>query len=136
MVTRIQIPRLRLDVPVVAVADQLDPAINVPFWWGASALPGDGLDGSTVVLGGHRNTHMAPFYGLGGLQSGDQIILTTADGKTWTYTVTISEELPADPATTDHLMDQSGAGERLVLFTCTPIGQVTHRLLVWAELTS
>lgn len=130
-ITRIQIPRLKLDQPVVAVANELDPAINVPFWWGNSALPGDGIAGSNVVLGGHRNTHLAPFYGLNGLQANDEIVLTTADGHTFTYRVSGSEVIQPDEV--DRLTDQSGNGQRLVLFTCTPIGSITTRLVVWAD---
>lgn len=94
-------------------------------WWPGTARPG-GI--GNVVLSGHRTTFQQPFRYIDRLSPGDVIDVTTDVG-TFRYLVTGSEVV--EP-TAVRIVAQTPE-RTLTLFTCTPIGLDTHRLVVHAR---
>ena len=83
------------------------------------------------AIAGHRTTYGQPFYRLDEVAPGDEIVLTTVQGR-FVYRATGSEVVDADRsdvvATTDPTIAQ------LTLTTCHPRYSATRRLIVSAEL--
>lgn len=99
---------VRLDVPVIGVRTDLlrlglqaDGTVDVPplespdaGWYEHSPAPGD--VGPAVLLGhvDSARTGPGPFFRLGALSPGDEIIVTRADGSTVTFRVDRVETFP------------------------------------------
>ena len=94
-------------------------------WWPGSARPG-GI--GNLVLSGHRTTFQQPFRYLNRLAPGDTIDITTDIG-TFRYRVTGTEVV--DPIAV-RIVAQTPE-RTATLFTCTPIGLDTQRLVVHAR---
>jgi LPXTG-site transpeptidase (sortase) family protein len=143
--TRLVIPRLGLDIPVLPVGVKTIHAggkakvvwADVPNAGGfhqTSAYPGH--PGNTVI-NGHRDILGAVFRHLDRLEAGDEIILYVGD---MAYPYYVSETLVV-PETFASAAQRAESlrligympEERLTLVTCTPIGLATHRLLVIAK---
>lgn len=123
-----------------------------------SNLPGTG---GTFVIGGHRTSETRPFYALDTMQLGDDIFVTTTWGVRYHYVVELVEQeipkaefyctveslaecqTPGGFAETfvgrvhsSSLYEGMDPGERLVLYSCTPIGSTSHRVVVVAKLVA
>ena len=87
--------------------------------------------GGTTAIAGHRTTYLAPFRHIDALRPGERIVLEMPYGR-FTYTVTGSRVvLP------NHVSVIEPAGyPRLVLSACTPLFSASHRIVVFARLTS
>ncbi len=97
--------------------------------WPNSSTPDKG--GNTVFLA-HRFSYTGPhgaFYYLNKLHPGDDIGVVW-NGKTYTYTVTSSGEVPPS----DTSVEDNTSDSRLTLFTCTPLWHPVNRLVVVAKL--
>lgn len=123
---RIQIPKLALDFEL---RDQItQESIDLgPSHWPGTAAPG--AEGNAVIAG-HRNSHSAPFRGLGELTPGDQILLIDQYGRSFTYTITEMFVVYPDAM----WITEQAPGRTLTLFTCHPIGSAAQRLVVRATL--
>lgn len=84
-----------------------------------------------AVIAGHRNyTHGDHFNRLGEVETGDIIRYTGKSGEVFTYEVyEILVLSPDDPA----IFEQPEDKEILTLYTCHPIREATHRLIVRAD---
>lgn len=125
MMARLQIPSLKLDLPIYHGDgdDVLRQGVgHVP----GSSLPVGGA-GTHSVLAAHSGLSTATmFTHLDELKTGDTFTITVM-GETLTYRVSdIATVLPDD---TDRLRPVAGS-DLVTLVTCTPIGINTHRLLV------
>ena len=107
---------------------------------GALHLRGTGFPwqrGTNVYVAGHRlgfpgTKSYLVFWDLNKLENGDEIILTDANGTTYTYQV--FKEFVVSPV--DMHVTQPVAGQNIVtLQTCT-LPDYSERLIVQAELTS
>jgi sortase A len=132
-VGRIEIPHIGADFVVVNGTDTASleegPGIYSRSSYPQRTFPG--LHGTTAIAG-HRTTYLAPFRHIDSLHKGDRIILTMPYGR-FTYTVTAqSVVLPNDVGA---VVAPAGY-PRLVLSACTPLFSASHRLLVFARLTS
>ena len=121
------IPKLDMKLPVVEgiTEELLKTAIgHVP----ETAVIGDI---GNAVIAGHRNyTYGSMFNRLGEIENGDRIEYTSADGESCLFEVfEITEIEPADQIAFIQPTDES----IITLYTCTPIREATHRLLVRAE---
>lgn len=121
------IPRIEAKLPVTAgvAVEQL----KVSEGWVTQTAP-IGSEGNAVIAGHRSYTYGRHFNRLGELEAGDEIRYTSADGEDMTFLV--SEILtiePGDPAT--FAAPPEGTAQ-LTLYTCTPIREATHRLLVRA----
>lgn len=132
-VGRIEIPRIGANYVVVngTGTSELEegPGIYSRGLYPQRTFPG--LSGTTAIAG-HRTTYLAPFRHIDELRAGDGIVLTMPYGR-FTYTVTGHRVvLPSDVAAA-----VSPVGHpRIVLSACTPLFSASHRILVFARLTS
>jgi LPXTG-site transpeptidase (sortase) family protein len=100
-------------------------------WVIDSALPGD--DSGSVILYGHNNIHSSVFRSLADLAAGDAIVLSNAQGE-WFYEVAEVHILPVSGTSGEraeyaqHLLP--GLAPRLVLISCWPPDNNTHRVIV------
>lgn len=90
--------------------------------------PSAGQNGN-IVLGGHRTSAKAPFRNLHKMKSGD-IISLVVNKKTYKYRVT--GHLIVKPSAV--WITKQTPTATLTLFSCHPIGKVTHRYVVRAVL--
>jgi sortase A len=126
-VGRIRIPAIGANFVVVkgAGASELE---NGPGIYPETGFPG--VPGTTAIAG-HRTTYLAPFRHIDKLRRGELIVLEMPYGR-FTYTVVGSRVvLPTDVA----VLDPVGYS-RLVLSACTPLFSASHRLIVFARLTT
>ncbi len=121
---QIRIPRLSIDAPIDEVGLIGDGKVEVPRdvsrtgWYRYSqVLESD--EGSTVIVG-HRDgvdQGAGAFYGLGELQLGDRIVVTTAGGDRVRYEVVARESFDKQIVPLDELFSSAGP-HRLTLITC------------------
>ncbi|MDQ4065160.1 MAG: class E sortase [Actinomycetota bacterium] len=126
--TRLQIPRL--DVDVIVVEGTTPAALHA----GAGHYPDTALPGEkgNVAIAGHRTTYGRPFNRMDELKVGDEIILTTPIGK-HTYEVT-ADPWVVDPLDWSPIYDFNKRGSYLTLTSCHPEGSAAYRIIVRAEL--
>ena len=78
-----------------------------------------------VVVGGHRVSHDKPFRHLEQLEPGDDVIMTTDEGR-FVYKVTGTEVVNPDALwIADQTAEYTGT-----LFACTPPGSTRQRIVV------
>ena len=126
-VGRIRIPAIGASFVVVkgSGAQELE---NGPGIYPETDFPG--VPGTTAIAG-HRTTYLAPFRHIDRLRRGEPIVLEMPYGR-FTYTVIGSRVvLPTDVS----VLDPAGYS-RLILSACTPLFSASHRLIVFARLTS
>jgi len=123
------IEKIQMTMPVVEGVEKelLDIAVgHVP----QTAAIGDI---GNAVLAGHRMYDYGRFFNrLGEVEYGDIILFTSTDGVQMSFTV---DEIlviePDDQTAFEQPLDKA----QITLYTCTPIREATHRLLVRASLT-
>lgn len=117
----------QIEIPALGVSEELNVGMTLtainrgPSWWPGTAKPG-GV--GTAVIAGHRTTWSRPFHDLDQLAAGDEVILTTEDGR-FTYAVTAVDII--DPSDTS-IADQRWEHEA-VLFACHPKGSARFRIV-------
>jgi LPXTG-site transpeptidase (sortase) family protein len=127
------IPAMLLEQPTLeAPESKWFSVLKQGIWrWPDSSTPDRG--GNTVFLA-HRFSYTGPhgaFYYLNKLKIGDQIGVLW-NGKTYTYTVISSTEVPP----TDTAVEDNTPDARITLFTCTPLWHPVNRLVVVAKLNT
>jgi len=143
--TRLSIPAISLDIPVVPVGVKTINDVggsrvvwadvpNAAAFHQTSAYPGN--PGNTV-LNGHRDILGSVFRNLNKVEIGDEIKLYVGDVE-YPYLVTETLVVPEAFASARQRAENLRLigympEERLTLITCTPIGLATHRLLVIAK---
>jgi sortase A len=126
-VGRIRIPALGASFVVVKGSGSTELE-NGPGIYPETDFPG--VPGTTAIAG-HRTTYLAPFRHIDKLRLGEPIVLEMPYAR-FTYTVIGSRVvLPTDVS----VLDPVGYS-RLVLSACTPLFSASHRLIVFARLTS
>lgn len=137
--TRLRVPRLGVDAPVVPVSVQPDGLLAVPGdvdtigWWSAGAAAA--APSGTVVLVGHVDSaRQGPgaFFGLRTLQPGDRVILSGADDRTAAYTVAARRQYPKSALPSGEVFGQHTT-PRLVLVTCG--GRFNHETRHYSDNT-
>ena len=127
-VARLEIPRMGLNRIVVegATADALTKG---PGHFPETPLPGQL---GNAAIAGHRTTHLHPFFDIDQLQPGDEIIVTTLNGR-YVYHVTGTDVVaPEDYAAVIPTTDVTKA--TLTLVSCTPRYSAKNRIVVRSEL--
>ena len=127
-VARLEIPRMGLNRIVVegATASALTKG---PGHFPETPLPGQL---GNAAIAGHRTTHLHPFLDIDKLQPGDQIFVTTFNGR-YVYEVTGTDIVaPTDYADVIPTTDATKA--TLTLVSCTPRYSATNRIVVHADL--
>lgn len=124
-----------LEIPSASVADIVVSGATVsalrhgPGHISGTALPGE--PGNSAIAG-HRTTYGAPFANLDDVKVGDDVRVTTRDGR---FTYTVNDVKIVEPNQTDVLRPQKGR-TLLTLITCHPRWSTAKRLIVVAELAS
>lgn len=121
----IEIPKLNMTQNVYEGVELT--VLNVgPGHWPGTAMPGG--YGNTVIAG-HRVTHSKPFRNVDKLVAGDDIFVSTSQGR-FNYKVKSVEIVyPKDI----WIVDQT-PGFQLTLFACHPPGSATQRIVVHGDL--
>jgi sortase A len=127
VMARLEIPSVGIDTYVVSGVQPADLKKG-PGHYPTTPMPGQ-LGNSAIA--GHRTTYGQPFFRLGEVDVGDQIVVTTVQGR-FVYRVTGSEIVP--PRRSDVIATTDPAVARLTLTTCHPKYTATNRLIVYAEL--
>ena len=123
-----------IEIPSIGVTKPLLQGVsltvldNGPGHWPGTALPGQI---GNVVIGGHRTSHGRPFRNIDQLVIGDEVILSTGDGR-FVYKVTSTEIVTPDAI---RVIDQTAA-YTATLFACHPVGSTRERFIVHLELST
>ena len=127
VLARIEIPSIELDAKVVSGV-QPEDLKQGPGHYPDTPMPGQ--FGNSAIAG-HRTTYGQPFYRLDEVAPGDEIVLTTVQGR-FVYRATGSEVVDANRADVVATTDPTIA--QLTLTTCHPRYSATRRLIVSADL--
>lgn len=122
---QIEIPSIGLDKVLFQGVD------TATLKKGPGHMPWTPLPGQpgNAVISGHRTTYGAPFFNLDKVEVGDQIVITTALGKS---TYEVRRSIIVKP--TDVWVTDSMPGAWITLTTCNPKYSARQRLIVQAEL--
>lgn len=125
MMGYISIPEIHVEVPVYQGTDEKQLQSGAG-WWPGSSLPTGG-EGTHCVITAHTGLAKAKlFTDIDQLVEGDTFTLTILD-RTMTYQV--DQVIVTEPEDISELYIQDGM-DYVTLYTCTPYGVNTHRLLV------
>lgn len=124
---RLEMPSIGVDAVIVAGVKPNDLKAG-PGHYPGTPMPGQ-LGNSSIAC--HRTTYGAPCFRLDELGAGDEIIVTTVQGR-FVYTVTGGEVVP--PNRGDVVLTTDPTVAQLTLTTCDPVYTATNRLIVRAEL--
>jgi sortase A len=124
---RIRLPTLHRSYVMV---QGTDPASlrKGPGHYPGTALPGEG---GTVGIAGHRTTYLAPFKTINDLRPGDPVVLEMPYG---TFTYRVENTRIVEP--TALWVTRDVGYPRLVLSACHPLYSASHRIVVFARLTT
>lgn len=120
------IPKIQVRTPV-RTGDSADALKNAAWLRPASVEPDKG---GNTILAGHRFSYQVAsvFYNLDKLQLGDTVQLIWKN-KLYTYHVTEVYEVSPDAIE----IEGQNFGERLTLYTCTPLWSTARRLVIIGE---
>jgi len=117
-----------LEIPKIGVSKAMYEGITLttldhgPGHWPGTAMPGQL---GNVVIAGHRVSHDKPFRNIDKLVPGDDVIMTTADGR-FDYKVTGTEIVYPDAL---WIVNQT-PDYTATLFACHPAGSTRQRIVV------
>ncbi|MBV8980340.1 MAG: class E sortase [Acidimicrobiia bacterium] len=121
-----------IEIPKINVSKAVVEGVGVPdLKKGPGHYPQTPMPGQkgNAAIAGHRTTYGHPFYDLDALKPGDDIYVSTRQGK-FQYKVDHSMNVdPSDVAVLDPTPDN-----RLTLTTCTPRFSAAQRLIVVSKL--
>jgi sortase A len=117
-----------IEIPKIGVSKSIYEGITLttldhgPGHWPGTAMPGKL---GNVVIAGHRVSHDKPFRNLDQLVEGDDVFMTTGDGR-FDYKVTGIEIVTPDAV---WIADQT-PDYTATLFACNPPGSTSQRIVV------
>jgi sortase A len=126
-VGRIRIPSIGASFVVVKGTGTTELESG-PGIYPETAFPG--APGTTAIAG-HRTTWLAPFRHIDALRPGQPIVLEMPYARLLYHVIDLRVVLPTDVS----VLDRVGYS-RLVLSACTPLFSASHRLIVFARLSS
>ena len=124
---RIRLPTLGRSYVIVQGTDSASLRKG-PGHYPDTPLPGEP---GTVAIAGHRTTYLAPFKTIDQLHAGDPIVLQMPYGS---FTYSVQETRVVLP--TALWVTRNVGYERLVLSACHPLYSASHRIVVFAKLTT
>ena len=122
----IRIPRIGVDKAVVEGVE-VDTLKKGPGHYPGTPMPGQP---GNAAIAGHRTTYGAPFYRLDELAVGDEILVTSRQGR---FRYEVTETKVVSPRASEVLNPTDD--NRLTLTTCNPRFSAKERLIVVARLT-
>jgi sortase A len=123
----IRIPKIGVDKAVVEGVGVPDLKKG-PGHYPSSPMPGQP---GNAAIAGHRTTYGAPFYRLDELRVGDEIRVTTRQGR---FRFEVESTQIVKPSQTEVLDPPEDGGAHLTLTTCNPRFSARQRLVVHAVL--
>jgi sortase A len=126
-VGRIRIPAIGASF-VVVKGTGTSELESGPGIYSETAFPG--VPGTTAIAG-HRTTYLAPFRHIDALRPGQPIVLEMPYARLTYHVIDSRVVLPTDVSVLDPV-----SYSRLVLSACTPLFSASHRLIVFARLSS
>jgi sortase A len=124
---RIRLPTLHRSYVMVQGTDE-GSLRKGPGHYPATPLPGEP---GTVAVAGHRTTYLAPFRTIDQLKPGDPVVLEMPYG-TFTYRVETTRVVLPTALWITHDVGYP----RIVLSACHPLYSASHRIVVFAKLTT
>ncbi|MGH9165995.1 MAG: class E sortase [Acidimicrobiales bacterium] len=121
----LRIPKIGVDKAIVEGVGLRDLKKG-PGHYPTTPLPGQP---GNAAIAGHRTTYGAPFYNLDDLDKGDDILVTTRQGR---FRYQVTDKMVVKPSETKVLDATTEA--RLTLTTCNPRFSASQRLIVVAAL--
>ena len=121
-----------LEIPSLGVVKPMLEGVSLsvldhgPGHWPGTAMPGHL---GNVVIGGHRTSKDRPFRHIDQLVPGDEVILTTLEGR-FVYKVTETQVVTPDSLWIIEQQREYTA----TLFACHPAGSTKQRIIVFLEL--
>lgn len=122
-----------IEMPAIGVTKTMFEGVSLtvldhgPGHWPGTAQPGHR---GNVVIAGHRTSHDRPFRDIDQLVVGDEVILTTLEGR-FVYEVVGTEIVTPDAI---RIIDQVD-GYTATMFACHPPGSTRERIVVHLKLT-
>ena len=119
----------QLEIPALSVSQELFEGVALatldqgPGHWPGTALPGQR---GNVVIAGHRTSHTHPFRDIDKLKKGDQVVLTTAQGRN----VYVVSKLQIISPNDTWIVNQTPA-KTATLFACHPKGSTSKRIVAF-----
>jgi sortase A len=126
-IARLELPTIGVDKIVVAGVEKNDLKKG-PGHYPDTPLPGQ-LGNSAIA--GHRTTFGQPFFDVDKLENGDEIVVTTLDGR-FVYRVTGQEIV--SPSDYQVIATSDPTRATLTLTSCHPKYTARERIIVYAEL--
>lgn len=117
-----------IEIPKIGISKTLLEGISLntldvgPGHWPGTAMPGHV---GNAVIAGHRTSHDKPFRNIDQLVPGDEVILTTSEGR-FVYQVTATTIVAPDAM---YIIDQT-PDATATLFACHPPGSTKQRIVV------
>lgn len=119
----------KIDAKLPVTAGVSKAQLKIAEGWVTQTAP-IGSEGNAVIAGHRSYTYGQHFNRLGEMEIGDEIHYTCADGEEMIFTV--SEILTVDPGDPATFAEPAPDMAQITLYTCTPIREATHRLIVRA----
>jgi sortase (surface protein transpeptidase) len=142
---RLRIPAIGVDASIEPVGNDAAGQMGVPSSYSNVAWYEPGVSPGTpgnAVIAGHLDSTTGPavFYRLDTLQPGDEILVTTGDGRELRFAVTESATYPAAAAPLDDIFGDA-ITPRLNLITCEGVfdrasRQYDQRLVVYTRMVA
>ncbi len=129
-IARIQIPGIKVDMPVAAGASRYNLRVAIGHFSPSTAI---GQAGQAVLFGHRMYSYGRHFNRLGELAVGDEIFISD---KKHSYKYLVSEIERILPQELPAAIYTPVQGHKLLLVTCDPVRVASHRLLVKAELAT
>lgn len=124
----------KLEIPAIGVDDIVVAGIDVSdLKKGPGHFPDTPLPGQlgNVAIAGHRTTYGAPFFDVDQLVPGDEMIVTTLDGR-YVYEVTGTQIV--SPSDYEVISTSDPTRAQLTLVSCDPKFTALNRIIVQATL--
>ncbi|MCU1449522.1 MAG: sortase family protein LPXTG-site transpeptidase [Acidimicrobiales bacterium] len=121
-----------IDIPKINIDKAVVEGVGVPdLKKGPGHYPQTPMPGhkGNAAIAGHRTTYGHPFYDLDALKPGDQIIVSTREGK---FEYRVDHSMNVDPH--DVAVLNPTPDDILTLTTCTPRFSAAQRLIVVSKL--
>lgn len=119
----------KIDARLPVTAGVSKTQLKIAEGWVTQTAP-IGSEGNAVIAGHRSYTYGQHFNRLGELETGDTIDYASTDGETMLFKV--SEILTVEPGDPAVFAEPEPGAAQITLYTCTPIREATHRLLVRA----
>jgi sortase A len=121
----IKIPKINVDKAVVQGVG-VEDLKKGPGHYPQTPMPGQK---GNAAIAGHRTTYGHPFYDLDALKPGDDILVSTREGK---FDYKVDHSMNVDPH--DVAVLNNSSDNLLTLTTCTPRFSAAQRLIVVSKL--